>query len=312
MILSIYTSILSKYKSTLSIQVQKYTCKVQKCPFKVQKYAFEVQKYTFKLQKYTFKVQKCPFKVQKYAFEVQKYTFKLQSNFRNLGNRISGIRNLLNTFGSRNPVPRTSSVQTSRTEPNPSVPIEHRNFQNATFWTRNLETAKPVGTHRSPDPVPRTASPEPQNLSPGTGSRNPVPSRNRPSSPRTHRNLWLWCKDPIAFCCWGKRFVPYQRSRESRVRALFCTAVKALVVAVKWFSAFWAFARDTKTLSNKPPLFCKKTEVATISQEIASNVQIQNAFVTSCWGFWSTFGFQCFLSMALCQSHLSQKCSTNG
>ena len=34
--------------------------------------------------------------------------------------------------------------------------------------------------------------------------------------------------------------------------------------------------------------------------------------VTSCWGFWSTFGFQCFLSMALCQSHLSQKCSTNG
>ena len=182
--LSIYTSILSKYKSTLSIQVQKYTCKVQKCPFKVQKYAFEVQKYTFKLQKYTFKVQKCPFKVQKYAFEVQKYTFKLQSNFRNLGNRISGIRNLLNTFGSRNPVPRTSSVQTSRTEPNPSVPIEHRNFQNATFWTRNLETAKPVRTHRSPDPVPRTASPEPQ---PVTRNRFPEPG-SFPEPPQLAKN----------------------------------------------------------------------------------------------------------------------------
>ena len=61
-----------------------------------------------------------------------------------------------------------------------------------------------------------------------------------------------------------KKDVHYQRSRESRVRALFCTAVKALVVAVKWFSAFWAFARDTKTMSNKPPLFCKKTELATM------------------------------------------------
>ena len=56
----------------------------------------------------------------------------------------------------------------------------------------------------------------------------------------------------------------YQRSRESRVRALFCTAVKALVVSVKWFSAFWAFARDTKTMSNKTQLCCKKTKLATM------------------------------------------------
>ena len=184
-----------KYK-LYTFRAQKYTFKVQKYTFQSTKIyfqstqgpfqrtkqvycTFEVQKYTFKGQKYTFKVQKCPFKGQnKYTFEVQKYTFKVQSNFRNLGNRISGVRNLLNTFGSRNQVPRTGSVQTSGTEPNLSEPIE---------WF--------------PEPAPGTSSrnqlPEPV---PGTRFLYPEPPQLAQNTQKS-----ILRKDPIAFCCWGKK-----------------------------------------------------------------------------------------------------------
>ena len=218
-ILSTYKSTLSNYKSILSkynVEIQKYTSKVQKCPSKVQKYTFEIQKYTL---------------------EVQKYTFKVQSNFRNLGNRISGIRNLLNTFGSRNPVPRSRkhwitypNLGTLEPVPGTSSPTSSRN------GSRN----------RFPEPVPGTSSPgthpnfgtgswnlEPWNLSKpwnlGTGSWNlepnrfperfpelsrnppgtfpePVFSRNRPSSPSTHRNLY-WAETPIAKAVGEKKSV---------------------------------------------------------------------------------------------------------
>ena len=64
-------------------------------------------------------------------------------------------------LGSRNPVPRTG----------PSKPRE----QNLTPWNpSNTETFETSGSQPS---------------EPGTVSRNPVPSRNRARSPRTHRNL---------------------------------------------------------------------------------------------------------------------------
>ena len=134
-------------------------------------------------------------------------TIEVQSNFRNLGN-------LLNTFGSRNPVPRTGSVQT---EPNPSEPSNTETFEplgHATFWARNLGvrnpvswTAKPVGTHRNPEQVP----PEPGNLSRRTGSQNQFTGFPEPGSfpepPQLAQNTpkSILRKDPIAFCCWGKR-----------------------------------------------------------------------------------------------------------
>ena len=119
---------------------------------------------------YTFKVQKYTFKVKKYTSRVQMYTFKVQSNFRNLGNRISGIRNLLNTFGSRNPVPGTGSF------------------------------------------------PEPPQL-----------AQNTPKS--------ILRKDPIAFCCWGKKTLTWHRIAPRLVRRLvtwstFSFPVFAYVCAV--------------------------------------------------------------------------------
>ena len=70
----------------------------------------------------------------------------------------------------------------------------------ATFQTCGTQSLEP-GTFarphpRKPEPVPGTGSRRwdegtCQNPpKPGTSSRNPVPSRNRPSSPRTHRNLY--------------------------------------------------------------------------------------------------------------------------
>ena len=174
----------------------------------MQKYTFEVQKYTFKLQKlkYSFNLQQYTFEVQKKSTlskyksitsRAQKYTFEVQSNFRHLGNRISGIRNLLNTFGSRNPVPRSRN-----------------------HWNRFLEPRNPwsLSKPRNPlEPVPGTLEPwnlgtlEPiQTSEPiGTGSRNG--SRNLPGTrffpgtapARPEHTETILCRDPIAFCCWG-------------------------------------------------------------------------------------------------------------
>ena len=171
---------------------------------------FKVQNQTFKVQKQTFKVQKYTFKVQGYTFNVQKRSFKVQSNFRNLGNGISGTRNLQNPSGSRNPVPRTGYVQTSEQN------LTRRNPPNTeTFETSGTQPSEPGTLAICPRLEP--GFPEPvsgngtRNLGTaetcrfaepvhGTSSRNPVPSRNRQNTPKS-----ILCKDPIAFCCWGKK-----------------------------------------------------------------------------------------------------------
>ena len=72
--------------------------------------------------------------------------------------------------------------------------------------------SKPGTTFGTPDPGscrdPSKPAPEPD-LEREPGSRNPVPSRSSPSSPRTHRKSIL-CKDPIAFCCWGTKIKTQQ------------------------------------------------------------------------------------------------------
>ena len=151
-ILSIYKSILSKYKSTPS------------------KYKSIRSKYKSILSMYTFQEQKHTFRVQEFTSNHKTILSKYRVTFGTLGTESPepGTFLIPRTSGSRNLVPRTGCVQTSGTEPKPSEPIEHRNFRNlfhATFWTRN---------NANPEPVPGTR----------------VPSRNRPSSPRTHRNLY--------------------------------------------------------------------------------------------------------------------------
>ena len=200
-------SIVAKYKSILS----KYKNGLSKYKSIASKYKSIASKYKSILSKYKSKLSKYKSLLSKYKSLLSKYKFYLvQSNFWNLGNGISETRNFLNTSDSRNPVPRAGSVQTLGTEPNPSQLIEHRNLRNlghATFWTQNLGNAsgpEPGVPKTEPgtleqqnlsEPSKRVAGsrnwfPEPQNLSPGTRSRNPVPSQNRPSSPRTHRNLY--------------------------------------------------------------------------------------------------------------------------
>ena len=101
--LSKYKSILSKYKSILS--------KYKSIPLR---YKSILPEHKNILSKYTTILSMVYFQLTKYAiiaFKVQKCPFKVESNFRNRGNGIVGTRNLLNTSGFRNPVPRTSSVQ---------------------------------------------------------------------------------------------------------------------------------------------------------------------------------------------------------
>ena len=172
--------------------------KVQKCTFKVQKYTFKVQdilsKYKIYFQSTKFikilhsKSRKHTFKLQNYTFKVQKYTFKVQSHFRNLGIGISGTRNLLNTSGSRTPGSRTGSVQTSGIEPNPSNPSNTE-----TFETSRTQPSEPgtLAIPRVRNPVSRNQFPEP-----GSFPEPPQLAQNTPKS--------ILCKDPIAFCCWGK------------------------------------------------------------------------------------------------------------
>ena len=160
--------------------------------FKVQKYTFKVQDILSKYkihQNSTFKVRKHTFKLQNYTFKVQKYTFKVQSHFRNLGIGISGTRNLLNTSGSRTPGSRTGSVQTSGIEPNPSNPSNTE-----TFETSRTQPSEPgtLAIPRVRNPVSRNRFPEP-----GSCPEPPQLAQNTPKS--------ILCKDPIAFCCWGKK-----------------------------------------------------------------------------------------------------------
>ena len=226
--------------------MQKYTFKVQKYTFKLQKYTFKVQQYTVEIQKYTSKVQKCPFKVQKYTFEVQKYTFKVQSNFRNLGNRISWIRNLLNTFGSRNPVPRSRNHWNRFLEPrNPGVyPVpgtigtgswnlqpwnlsQPRNLEPITY--PNLGTLEPVpgtsspGTHPNLGTLQPIQTSEPWNLSKPRNPSEPVPGTvpgtfpepvfsPEPPQLAQHTPKSILCRDPIAFCCCGKKHTFFSTS----------------------------------------------------------------------------------------------------
>ena len=213
-----------------TFKVQKYTFNVQECTFKLQKDSFNVQKHTFKVQKHTFKAQKHTFNVEKYTCKVQQVYFQLTKNtlsstrvyFRStewLSETLA--RNLLNTSGSWNPVPRNGSVKTSGTEPNPSEPMKHRNLRNLGHATEpepwNRKTCR---NPSKPGPSSQNWFPEPENLSPmqnrfpepvpGTSSQNqfqepgsfPEPPQLAQNTPKS-----ILCKDPIAFCCLGKKNV---------------------------------------------------------------------------------------------------------
>ena len=221
-----YKSILSKYKNALS----KYKSIVSKYKSMLSKYKSILSNYKSLLSKYKFYFQSTnfTFKVKKHTFKVQKHTFKVSTKqLSEPWQRNLQTRNFLNTSDSRNPVPRAGSVQTLGTEPNPSELIEHRNLRNlghATFWTQNLGNAS--GPERGfPKTEPGTL--EQQNLSEPSkrvvGSRNcrtakPV-TRNRfpepssfPEPPQLAQNTpkSILCKDPLAFCCWGKTEVASQ------------------------------------------------------------------------------------------------------
>ena len=176
---------------------------------------FQSTKVNIPSAKVYFQSTKVHVQITKVYFQSTTVDFRSTKVYLNLGNRISGIRNLLNTFGSRNPVPTS------------------RNHWNPFLEPRNLGVYPNLGTHRNRFPEPRNLGTgswnlEPWNLSKpwnlgtsspgtypnlGTGSWNlepnrfperfpelsrnppgtfpePVFSRNRPSSPSTHRNLY--------------------------------------------------------------------------------------------------------------------------
>ena len=121
----------------------------------------------------------------------------------NLRNPIE-TRNHRNFRNRQNP---SKPIKTKNSKPakprNPSKPGTSETFKKtATFQTWGTQSLEP-GTFARPHPSKTGTSsrndlgaPEPvgthRNLEPvsGTGSRNPVPSQNRPSSPRAHRNLY--------------------------------------------------------------------------------------------------------------------------
>ena len=173
LILSIYKSELSKYKSIVSKNksiVSKYKVNFQKTKayFQSTQLYFQSTKVDFQFTKYTFKVQKCPFKVK--------------SNFRNLGNGISGTRNLLNTSGFRNLVPRASSVQTSEQTRIRFPELVPRNRK-----TCHAEVEGEEGLRRRV-----------------MGSRF-LEMGSFPEPPQLAQNTpeYILHKDPIAFCYWA-------------------------------------------------------------------------------------------------------------
>ena len=235
-ILSNYKSILSKYKSlhpecksTLFKKVQKYT-------FKLQKYTFKVQQYTFEVQKYTFKVYKSA--LSKYKSILSKY----KVTFGTFGTESPESGTFLyNTFGSQNP---SEPVPSKPREQSLTQSIEW--FPEPVPGPRNPGTYPNLGTHRNRfpeplEPVPGTSEPwslskprnplepvpgtsEPWNLGilePRTQTSEPIgafpePSRNFPGTrffpepPQLaqHTPKSILCRDPIAFCCWGKKAKP--------------------------------------------------------------------------------------------------------
>ena len=150
-----------------------------------------------------------------------KCSFKLSTNFRNLGNEISGTRNFLSTSRSGNPVPRTGSVQTSGTDPSLSEPIEHhncRNYGHATFRTRTFASGPEPGL---PEPV--------QNPSvPGTGSRTPG---SFPEPPQAHWNPFILCKNSQAF-------LRNSAVGEKSVRPVHFTALNFTYLHAHWQERF--------------------------------------------------------------------------
>ena len=107
---------------------------------------------------------------------------------------------LARNSGSRNPVPRTSSVQTSGTEPNPWEPIEHRNLRNlglATFWTRNNASG--------PEPYFREPVPETE---PGTRFLPTAPARPE------HTEIYI-VQRPHSILLLGKKYSRKQTSTKT-------------------------------------------------------------------------------------------------
>ena len=115
------------------------------------------------------------------------------------------LHNFLNRGTHRSPEP-----------PKPSKPRQLSKPGGRNLW--NLEPSQDL-THRKPEPVPGTdlGAPEPV----GT-HRNLEPVRNRfpepgsfPEPPQLAQSTpkSILCKDPIAFCCWGKTKQTKKRKR---------------------------------------------------------------------------------------------------
>ena len=152
-----YKSILAKYKGILSMSKSALS-----------KHKRILSKYTSILAKYKIILLMSEGALSKYKSILSKYKSILSKSstekLRNPGNGISGTRNLLSTSGSRNPFP----------EP---ITSKHREQNLTPRNPSNTETFETSGSQPSePGTMPQV--------------RNPVPSRNRPSSPRTHQNLY--------------------------------------------------------------------------------------------------------------------------
>ena len=102
---------------------------------------FVLSKYKKILSKYStpvyFQSTKCYFQSTQVHFQNTRVYFhstkiyfrEVQSNSRNLGNAISGTRNLLNTLGSRNPVPRTGPSKPREQNLTPRNPSNTETFE---------------------------------------------------------------------------------------------------------------------------------------------------------------------------------------
>ena len=167
--------ILSAYKSILSTKVEKYTCKAQQIYFQRTNAYFQSTKVHFQSTRVYFR-----FEVQSNCRKPWPGTFLIPRGTRFPETVPSNPRE--QNLTPRNPS-NTETFETSFTQPSEPEPWNRKTC-------RNPSKAGSGSQNWFPEPVP------------GTGSRNPVPSRNRPSSPTPKSIL---CKDPIAFCCWGKK-----------------------------------------------------------------------------------------------------------
>ena len=178
-ILSKYKSIVSNYKKVYFQSTTVYF-RSTKVYFRSTKVHFQSTKVYIPSAKVYFQSTKVHFQITKVYFQSTTVDFRSTKVYLNLGNRISGIRNLLNTFGSRNPVPTSRNHWNPFLEPrNPGVYPNlgtHRNrflerFPECGFW--NLGTLEPVPGPSSPGTYPNLGTLEPV---PGTSS--PTSSRN--------------------------------------------------------------------------------------------------------------------------------------